>query len=505
MKKSVKKLSALLMTVIMVLAMSATAFAAESVTKPSESDAKDVIVENVEAGATVRAYQIIGAVYDSYGFNHYKWGVGGENGQEVKFGENGEVTGLTSDFITDLAKDTGNLGEPVTATVSVGATSAILNLAAGTWMIIVTPPAKDPAKVYNPMVASVYYTKSGSDNTMGGGPVSANDNWTLVTTDAYAKSTEITLTKGVDDEEAEVSNDTVNYTVTTTIPSYSNEYTNPEFTIEDNINNGLEYTETAPVVKVGGLEITAEGNYVYAKGVDDKSFTITFDSKYVQGLADKNDTERAVKITYSAKLTDDAIIAHGINRATVTYSVSPSSTSTKFDTEYVDTFEFDGILKKVKEDKTTALGGAEFTLYRAYDETKKELSDEFGTFTTLEDGNGNIKFEGLDADRTYYLKETKAPKEYTINEKVYKVTFSDINRDNDGKVVSYTVKVDDKEAAIVDYGVAVKDEFDVVVNTKLSSLPSTGGIGTTIFTIGGCVIMIAAAGLFFASRRKEEK
>nr|WP_289072475.1 LPXTG cell wall anchor domain-containing protein [uncultured Blautia sp.] len=42
-------------------------------------------------------------------------------------------------------------------------------------------------------------------------------------------------------------------------------------------------------------------------------------------------------------------------------------------------------------------------------------------------------------------------------------------------------------------------------DTKLSSLPSTGGIGTTIFTIGGCLIMIVAAGLFFASRRKSAK
>ena len=44
-----------------------------------------------------------------------------------------------------------------------------------------------------------------------------------------------------------------------------------------------------------------------------------------------------------------------------------------------------------------------------------------------------------------------------------------------------------------------------IVNTKLVALPSTGGIGTTIFTIGGCAIMIVAAGLFFATRRKAEK
>ena len=52
-------------------------------------------------------------------------------------------------------------------------------------------------------------------------------------------------------------------------------------------------------------------------------------------------------------------------------------------------------------------------------------------------------------------------------------------------------------------GTALLEES--IPNTQLSTLPSTGGIGTTIFTIGGCAIMIAAAGLFFATRKKAEK
>ena len=44
-----------------------------------------------------------------------------------------------------------------------------------------------------------------------------------------------------------------------------------------------------------------------------------------------------------------------------------------------------------------------------------------------------------------------------------------------------------------------------IPNTKLNALPSTGGIGTTIFTIAGCLIMVAAAGLFFASRKRTNK
>ncbi len=50
-----------------------------------------------------------------------------------------------------------------------------------------------------------------------------------------------------------------------------------------------------------------------------------------------------------------------------------------------------------------------------------------------------------------------------------------------------------------------EDKVGSIPNTRLAQLPSTGGIGTTIFTIGGCAIMVVAAGLFFASRRKNEK
>ena len=44
-----------------------------------------------------------------------------------------------------------------------------------------------------------------------------------------------------------------------------------------------------------------------------------------------------------------------------------------------------------------------------------------------------------------------------------------------------------------------------VSDTQLHELPHTGGIGTTIFTIAGCLIMVTAAGLFFASRKRTNK
>ena len=81
---------------------------------------------------------------------------------------------------------------------------------------------------------------------------------------------------------------------------------------------------------------------------------------------------------------------------------------------------------------------------------------------------------------TTISEETKAPEGYSINV--------------DG--ASATIKESkDKNVTVP---TSLKD-------TKLSALPSTGGIGTTIFTIGGCVVMIAAAGLFFATRKKSAK
>ena len=93
------------------------------------------------------------------------------------------------------------------------------------------------------------------------------------------------------------------------------------------------------------------------------------------------------------------------------------------------------------------------------------------------DANGILKIVGLD-EGNYHFEEVVAPDGYSINELGLTVTVAN----EDGKR-------------------DVQDNFE---DTKLSALPSTGGIGTTIFTVGGCAIMIVAAGLYFASRRKQE-
>ena len=181
------------------------------------------------------------------------------------------------------------------------------------------------------------------------------------------------------------------------------------------------------------------------------------------------------------------------------------------------------------------MGEAVFTLYKqdANSEDTIEWAEgeilkvsEVTTYTTKDAENGDIKFKGLDGDLTYYVKETAAPEGYSINDTIYKVVFTfDKPEGYTGDDVEYTVtitnnKTDETKTYTVkyngttaeseagEYGNEPKtgsDEVTTVINTKLSALPSTGGIGTTIFTIAGCLIMIAAAGLFFVSRRKSAK
>ena len=98
----------------------------------------------------------------------------------------------------------------------------------------------------------------------------------------------------------------------------------------------------------------------------------------------------------------------------------------------------------------------------------------------MTDTNGEAVVRGLDDSYTYSFKEIKAPEGYSVNTTDSVATWG----------ANQTANARTGEASMTD--------------TQLSALPGTGGIGTTIFTIGGCLIMIIAAALFFASRKKQQ-
>lgn len=180
-----------------------------------------------------------------------------------------------------------------------------------------------------------------------------------------------------------------------------------------------------------------------------------------------------------------------------------------------------------KEDGSEALDVEESELVP---KLKMYTNDAFGGTVTSQGGTeenpeGQLPIKGL-AEGTYYLKETKAPAGYSLNTHPYKIEITatywkaeDTDKPEDvepGQLKNWTITIDGKttntfnvdyEKKTVEINNGQEDGVNGVniPNTKMSSLPSTGGIGTTIFTIGGCAIMIIAAGLFFISRRKSAK
>lgn len=232
---------------------------------------------------------------------------------------------------------------------------------------------------------------------------------------------------------------------------------------------------------------------------------------------------------------------------------------TKTDKETVYTYQLAFKKVGVGEKDEKGLEGAVFGIYSSQDCTEESLIDVVTT-----DANGFAASSQVKAG-TYYIKEISAPTGYTLNEKVYEVTanWSTATTTITGSTVTkrtYTSNIDETESKVqVGWLDAAgkfyaMDEFkqeeegkifkayllketaittnegsvietvqnvtgtvsalkelggtnviESIPNTKLSSLPSTGGIGTTIFTIGGCAIMVIAAGLFFATRRKSER
>jgi len=535
-----KKFLAALLTSTMVMGMT-LGVNAEEMKKPEASDTAIATIKNVEEGATIKVYQIVDAHYNDRGFVKYV--------REIGITETNlpSMDAYTYEQIMELAKlelpeynKLENPIDPENADVewTYDATNKQYTTALEAGMYLVKIGGTN-AKIYNPMIIGIGYDQagSGSSNQLTTGEVDVDvDKWTtLEGATISAKSSDITATKDVNDAEAEVDG-IVEFTINTTIPSFSTDNEEVKFNVIDRIVNGLDYVEengvmVTPVVKVNDAELDAS-KYTFTPGTD--TFTIAFNSEYVMSLAGTDAEDRAVEITYEAVVTEDAITEVGENVVSLNYTTAPDQEITvEKDREYVYTLTLNGVFDKVNEENE-ALSGATFELYRGVDreeavvdetaEVKDEVFNDgyslvngvyvkyFDTSISSEE-DGSLLFEGLDADETYYLKETAAPAGYTLNEHVYTITFDKLeSTDNDEIYDQYDVYVDGNKTGTIKYGSALDaddavqgNSVTMIPNTKIIALPSTGGIGTTIFTVAGCAIMIGAAGFFFATRKKEEE
>ena len=109
--------------------------------------------------------------------------------------------------------------------------------------------------------------------------------------------------------------------------------------------------------------------------------------------------------------------------------------------------------------------------------------------------DGKVTVMGLDNSEEYQFVEVVAPNGYSVNETpaeiIWDVTTKQVDETVGDVTTTYTKTIATGTASMAD--------------TALAALPATGGIGTYIFTIAGIIIMAAAAGFFFVSRRKANR
>ncbi len=308
----------------------------------------------------------------------------------------------------------------------------------------------------------------------------------LTNAEVTAKKSPTSVDKIVaDDDHVVAIGDIVTYTIEAYVPFIDAANTNNRtFTITDKIT-GADYYLAGPN-SVNSVTMEGKDGQVgkIVVNEDGKGFTIDL-RELVADTANPN-AGKKITVTYTAKVKEVTVEnTAGSHTADATYG--GNNVPVKLFTGEIT------LLKYGDSDEANVLKDAQFEVSK--DEAATPLKfklQENGNYRYAPDAEdastvvktnaeGKIVVEGLNVG-TYHFKETKAPEGYSIN--------------TDGKDITLTQ---------TGVATAIVKASDKLNDTKLNALPSTGGIGTTIFTIGGCAIMIVAAGLFFATRRKTQK
>lgn len=507
---------------------------------PGTNDTKTVTVENVketDAQAKVIAYRIVEPVYGEHGLVDYQT-VGGIEIANLEAPTSEEVQAAVAKILANKASF-----DSVELTRGEGTSTFTGEAGAGLYVVLVS---NSDTTIYNPALVAVNYGDAGDASTAEGGTVDMEAEFDFDNV-AYLKSSTPEITKDIvvgesrlkgDLVSAEGENttagDTIAFEIKTTLPSYQTSengtvYTNPRFEVKDHLDSKFANIANLVVLNGEGQPLAPETDYVITGGDGHQNFVIKFTEAYLMANGGM-----PVTITYETMLNEEGKthFDENINTATLTYSNDPTEEdSVKRVKESTYHYTFSIEMDKVDEENA-ALPGAEFGLYTQY--ANNGPANEVAKVVT--DADGKIVFTGLDTG-IYYVKETKAPEGYTLNDTVYRVII-DAEQDSDGVLVKYSVVtstldeqgewaqvgrfaysnsptidkvVEDETGENENYGKVTNNITDeettatTIHNTKLSRLPSTGGAGIAAFTIGGVSLFLGSAAVFAKSRNKKEE
>lgn len=281
---------------------------------------------------------------------------------------------------------------------------------------------------------------------------------------------------------------TVNFKSTITAQAGAENYV-----FHDTMSAGLTYTGVTGIT-LNGTAVDASNYTVTAPAADGDTFDVTF----TQAFCDTLKANDQIVISYTATLNENAVIAGEGNPNTSKVSYGDSSNTKYTPDSQTKTYTWDvDVFKYTKNGETEkALAGAVFTLSKNADGSnpialvsegnnvyRVAKTGETGTVTEIKtDTTGKFTIKGLDVD-TYYLTETKAPDGYNKLAGPVTVVIGE------NGVVNGTTEAPQ--------GV---DEVKVLNQTG-DVLPSTGGMGTTIFYVLGGILVLGAAVLLITRKR----
>ena len=499
--KHAKKFASLLLALVMVFALATTAFAAE-----------DTTISAPEGSTrTYEVYQIFTGDLHEGVLSNIKWGKNGTGSKGTAVDQTtlaalAAVNGKSdTEKLTEIQKYV-KLDSEKFGTVSNGNPLAVPT---GYYLIKDNGPVND-GEAYSLYVVQVV------------GPTTISPKVGTTTSDKKVKDTNDSAANSTTDWQDSADydiGDAVPFKLSATIAQdYANYTHGYKLTFHDKEDTGLTFDASSVKVYVDGKEITSGFTVVTENLGDDCTFEVRFANlKEITSVH----AGSVISVEYTSTLNNQAVIGSTGNKNTshVSYTNNPNDEQAGENGETPDdvviVFTYQTIVNKVtknpaydasKDTEKTGtdsdgnkefipLKGAGFTLYKkntsgTYEAVGSELkSADMTTFT----------WSGLD-DGDYKLVETTTPAGYnTIADIEFTITAThDVSSDNPTLI---SLSGGDKFTGVISTGVVSAN----IENQSGAQLPSTGGIGTTIFYVLGSVLVLGAAVLLVTKKRMSTK
>lgn len=542
--RKIKKLTALMLAVVMALAMSLTAFATETKTETTAGNGNfNITLTGKQEGHVYGAYQVFTGDLleekDAEGkvtkkvLSNIQWG-GATASKSADIIEALKASGAPFNTLpedakaSDVAKVLENGGSSVAETFakvvaphltntlskSQGSTKdengnytyVIPNLKAGYYLVRDTEAVNETDDAYTSYIMQVV---SNVDATVKSDVPDIDK--IIVNADSNEDGNDKNNGKGT----AVNVGDEITFKLETAVPKMEG-YETYDYIVHDVMSKGLTFVEGSVTVALESVEnfsdtgVTFTQKPIETTEKEESKLTIEF-SNFINL---KNYAGKKLTISYKAILNNNALVTDvEKNKVQLEYSNNPNDTGHGKTTEKeVYVYDFDIVIDKVDSKDSKKLSGAEFTLtnkdgkYYSWDETNKKVvwSDTQVICTT--DENGGFNFKGLDSGE-YVLTETKAPAGYNVLENPINITIQAVYTDTgeiDGTQSKVIVNRNDGEDSTETAITKIQNQYGhtcEIGNSSGSLLPSTGGIGTTIFYIVGAILVIGAGVILVVKKR----